>query len=175
MTNIISGVAGFALAGLLMTAPHAASAMSLKDCSVNYQAAKKDGSLGTRTWVEFRHADCGDAGAAATVVAASTVPAASAPATAGTGTGAPVAAMAGSAPAKAASATPATTTVAAPVDLPSAIDPKFASEKPARARLHTCAESYRAHKKAGTLNGLKWLQKGGGFYSLCNRKLKAAG
>ncbi|MBZ9659093.1 hypothetical protein LB523_08550 [Mesorhizobium sp. ESP-6-4] len=29
-----------------------------------------------------------------------------------------------------------------------------------------CSETYRA------LNGLRWIQKGGGYYSLCNARLK---
>lgn len=160
MRHNIAAFAGISLALACVALPVTAGAMSLKDCSVKYQAAKKDGSLGTKTWAEYRHSDCGDAGAGTAPVAASVA-----------ATTAPAAASAK----PAASSTPAVASVAAPVDLPAVIDPKFASEKPARARLHTCAQSYRAHKKAGTLNGLKWLQKGGGFYSLCNRKLKAAG
>jgi hypothetical protein len=68
-------------------------------------------------------------------------------------------------------------TAAAPVDaalvLPKAIDPKYGKEKPAKARLHTCADQYRANK-AGTGNGgLKWIEKGGGYYSRCNAALKS--
>lgn len=35
-----------------------------------------------------------------------------------------------------------------------------------------CSTKYQAAKEAGTLGGLKWVQKGGGYYSLCNAKLK---
>ena len=65
--------------------------------------------------------------------------------------------------------------VAAPkgVSFPKAISPKFATETPAKGRMHTCLEQYYANKDANTLNGLKWIQKGGGFYSLCNAKLKS--
>ena len=38
--------------------------------------------------------------------------------------------------------------------------------------MHTCLEQYYANKDANALGGLKWIQKGGGFYSLCNAKLK---
>ena len=44
---------------------------------------------------------------------------------------------------------------------------------PGKGRMHTCLELYYANKDANTLGGLKWIQKGGGFYSLCNAKLKS--
>ena len=47
-----------------------------------------------------------------------------------------------------------------------------ASETPAKGRMHTCLDQYYALKDANALGGLKWIQKGGGFYSLCNAKLK---
>jgi hypothetical protein len=55
---------------------------------------------------------------------------------------------------------------------PSAIDAKFEKEKPARARLHTCATQYKANKANNANGGLKWVQKGGGYWSQCNKKLK---
>ena len=169
MTDRFAGLTGALLALVFLLLPVGGQAMSLKDCSTKYQAAKKDGSLGTRTWAEFRHADCADAAGATAVAAAASAPAVQA----GTAPAQPAApAVAAGKPASTAALAPSGPP---PADLPTAIDAKFAAEKPAKGRLHTCAESYRAHKKAGTLNGLKWLQKGGGFYSLCNRKLKAAG
>ena len=38
--------------------------------------------------------------------------------------------------------------------------------------MHTCVDSYRAAKANNALGGLKWIQKGGGYYSLCNARLK---
>lgn len=38
--------------------------------------------------------------------------------------------------------------------------------------MHTCLDQYYVLKDANALGGLKWIQKGGGFYSLCNAKLK---
>ena len=61
------------------------------------------------------------------------------------------------------------------VTMPKAIDKKYASETPGKGRLHTCVDSYHANKDAGTLNDLKWIQKGGGYWSLCNTALKAGG
>jgi hypothetical protein len=54
---------------------------------------------------------------------------------------------------------------------PSAIDAKFEKEKPTRARLHTCAAQYKANKANNANGGLKWVQKGGGYWSQCNKKL----
>jgi hypothetical protein len=59
----------------------------------------------------------------------------------------------------------------APV-FPSTIDAKFEKEKPAQARLHTCAAQYKANKASNANGGLKWVQKGGGYWSQCNKKLK---
>ncbi|ENT79120.1 hypothetical protein H721_00651 [Brucella ovis IntaBari-2006-46-332] len=38
--------------------------------------------------------------------------------------------------------------------------------------MHTCLDQYHALKDANALGGLKWVQKGGGYYSLCNARLK---
>ena len=56
---------------------------------------------------------------------------------------------------------------------PTAISPKFASEKAGKARMHTCLDQYRANKATGGNGGLVWIgRKGGGYYSACNKKLK---
>ena len=57
---------------------------------------------------------------------------------------------------------------------PSAVSPKYSKESPGRARMHTCRDQYRENKKSGGNGGLKWLQKGGGYYSQCNKRLKGA-
>jgi hypothetical protein len=57
---------------------------------------------------------------------------------------------------------------------PSAADSKYSSEKPGRARRKTCLDQYRANKATNANGGLKWLQRGGGYYSQCAKKLKAA-
>jgi hypothetical protein len=59
----------------------------------------------------------------------------------------------------------------APV-FPATIDAKFEKEKPARARMHTCAAQYKTNKANNANGGLKWVQKGGGYWSQCNKKLK---
>jgi len=55
---------------------------------------------------------------------------------------------------------------------PAKIDPKYASVKPGKAREKTCLDQYRTNKASGGNGGLKWIQKGGGYYSECNKRLK---
>jgi hypothetical protein len=60
------------------------------------------------------------------------------------------------------------------VVFPPAVSPKYSDETPGKARMHTCLDQYRLNK-AGNGNGdLKWIQKGGGYYSECNQRLKSA-
>ncbi|MGX5803266.1 hypothetical protein ACWGS9_18700 [Bradyrhizobium sp. Arg314] len=132
------------------TAPAAGGkGLSMAECSTKYQAAKTANKLNGMKWNDFRKSECGAAAADD-----DTVPA-------------PTEATYTSEPEK--------PTAVAPkgVSFPKAISPKFATETPAKGRMHTCLEQYYANKDANTLNGLKWIQKGGGFYSLCNAKLKS--
>jgi hypothetical protein len=58
---------------------------------------------------------------------------------------------------------------------PQAISPKYASESAGKGRLHTCLDQYNANKAAGGgagNGGMKWIEKGGGYYSACNKGLK---
>lgn len=71
-------------------------------------------------------------------------------------------------------ATPPAATSAGNAVFPKVISPQFAAEKPAKARLHTCAAQYKANKASNGNGGLKWVTKGGGYWSLCNKKLKGA-
>ena len=144
----VTGFAAFAA-----TAP--ANALSNTECSAKYQAAKKDGSLGGMKWNDFRKAQCG---ADATPAAA---PAAAPPPAAATTTAKKEAAPA------AAPAMPMGNAV-----FPNAVDAKYAKETPGKARMHTCVDQYHANAASGGNGGLKWIQKGGGYYSECNKRLK---
>ncbi|GGC67432.1 hypothetical protein [Chelatococcus reniformis] len=143
-------LAGAMLAGAMFAAASPASALTMQECSAKYNAAKTAGTLGTQKWNDFRKAECGE-GAAAPAAAAGGAPAAAAPAAA-----APAAA-----PAAAGSAV-----------FPSAISTKYSSEKPGVARRKTCSDQYQANKTSNGNGGLKWIQKGGGYYSECNKHLK---
>ncbi|CCV10983.1 hypothetical protein [Mesorhizobium sp. STM 4661] len=131
------------------TTTEAGKGLSMADCSSKYQAAKTGNTLNGMKWNDFRKSQCG-AGASDD----DTVPAADEASY---------------------NNDPETPTVTAPkgVKFPKAISNKYSSETPGKARLHTCLDQYYANKDANALGGLKWIQKGGGFYSLCNAALKS--
>jgi hypothetical protein len=145
-------VSGFA--ALAASAP--AQALTAQECSAKYQAAKTAGTLAGQKWNDFRKAQCGT-DAAATPAAA------------------PAAAPAPAAPKEAKKeATPAAAPAApsGPAVYPSAVDPKYAKETAGKGRMHTCVDQYNANKTTGGNGGMKWIEKGGGYYSECNKKLK---
>ena len=66
---------------------------------------------------------------------------------------------------------PAPTRRTGPV-FPTGIAQQYASEAPAKARLHTCLDQYKANKGADANGGLRWIEPGGGYFSACNNRLK---
>jgi hypothetical protein len=151
--KFLGTVAVLAFGVFAATSP--AQALTSQECSAKYQAAKTAGTLAGKTWNDFRKAECGSDA----VVATATAPAAAKDADAKPKKEA--------APASATSAAPA-----GPVTFPSAIDPKYSKEKASQARMHTCADQWKANKAANTTGGMRWIEKGGGFWSECNKKLK---
>jgi hypothetical protein len=125
--------------------------LTMKECGAKYQQAKTDGTLGGLKWNDFRKAKC-----SADAADDETLPA----------------------PDEANYTNePETPTINAPrgVKFPRTVASKYSSESAGKARMHTCLDQYYANKESNSLGGLKWIQKGGGFYSLCNAKLKSAG
>jgi hypothetical protein len=55
---------------------------------------------------------------------------------------------------------------------PNAVDAKYAKESAGKGRMHTCLDQYNANKANNGNGGLKWIEKGGGYYSECNKHLK---
>jgi flavin-binding protein dodecin len=110
--------------------------------------AKSAGTLAGKTWNDFRKTECAANTPAATTTEPATEPSKE------------------TAPAKPA-ATTSTTAV-----FPTAVSSKYASEKAGRARMHTCLDQYNANKAKDANGGLKWIEKGGGYYSECNKRLK---
>jgi hypothetical protein len=157
--KLLCAVAVTGFAALSAVAP--AQALTTQECSAKYQAAKAAGTLAGQKWNDFRKAQCG---ADATPVAAPLIPP-PAPAPA-----APKEAKKEAAPA----AAPAPTLPSGPAVFPSAVDPKYAKESAGKARMHTCVDQYNANKATNGNGGLKWIEKGGGYYSQCNTKLKGA-
>jgi hypothetical protein len=140
----VSGLAAFAMP---------AQALTSQECSAKYQAAKTAGTLNGQKWNDFRKSQCS---AEATPAAAPA--AAPAPTTAAKKEAAPAPAAA-----------PAATGNAV---FPSAVNPKYATETAGKQRFKTCDDQYNANKATGGNGGLKWIQKGGGYYSECNKRLK---
>lgn len=155
--RILGAMAMSGLAALAMTSP--ADALTAQECSAKYQAAKTAGTLGGQSWNDFRKAQCG---ADATAAAAPAAAAAAEP---------KQAAKKEKSEAKEAAA-PAVP--AGPAVYPNAVDAKYAKETASRARMHTCLDQYKANKAGNGNGGLKWIQKGGGYYSECSKKLKGS-
>ena len=57
---------------------------------------------------------------------------------------------------------------------PTVVAPKYSTESAGKARMHTCLDQYKANKANNSNGGLRWIEKGGGYYSECNRRLKGA-
>jgi hypothetical protein len=169
-TILLTTFASFAVLGSLSFVS-SASALTMQECSTKYKAAQAANTLNGMKWNDFRKAQCG------TDAAAAAAPAGTAPATAPAKT--PTTAAKADAdepnPAVVPAKEPAKSSMAAPagVTFPSAISTKYASETPAKGRFHTCVDAYHVNKDKNTLGGLKWIEKGGGYYSLCNSKLKS--
>jgi hypothetical protein len=137
-----------------------------KQCSEKYQAAKAAGTLNGVAWPQFLSQCVAEVKGQAP--ATESAPAAAAPAPA-----APAAV-----PARPAAPRPTPTTAAAPtptgnVVFPNAIAPAYANDKPGKARQKTCLDQYNANKATSANGGLRWIQKGGGYYSECNKHLKS--
>ena len=133
-----------------------AAALTQKECSEKYQAAKSAGTLGDTSWNDFRKSECAVASAPAARTQTQTKPAPTENATKD------------AAPAKPSAKT------ATPSDavFPTAVSPKYAKESAGKARMHTCLDQYHANKATNANGGLKWIVKGGGYYSECNKRLK---
>ncbi|MCR4524702.1 MULTISPECIES: hypothetical protein [Bosea] len=148
-TFILASASAFALASFSVTP---ASALTMKECSAKYQDAKKANTLKGQKWNDFRKAQCGDDDAN-DADAAAAVPDTPAPTAA-----APAAKPAGKAKAAV---------------FPKAVSQKYSNESAGKARLKTCADQYNANKAANANGELKWIEKGGGYWSQCNTKLKS--
>lgn len=55
---------------------------------------------------------------------------------------------------------------------PREVAAKHASERPALARQRTCSDQFKANKASDANAGLRWIERGGGYWSKCNAHLK---
>jgi hypothetical protein len=141
--------AGAVLAAIALQGT-SAQALTMAECSAKYKAAKEGNTLNGMKWNDFRKAQCGS-DAATTAAAPASAPA----------------------PAPAPKSAPAPTFSGNAV-FPSAVNSKYSTLSAGKARMETCLDQYRANKAANGNGDLKWIQKGGGYYSQCNAKLKGA-
>ena len=124
-------------------------ALTAKECSAKYQDAKKTGTLGGKSWNDFRKTQC-TAGGAPAAPAATPAPR----------------------PAPASFPKPASSATTRNAVFPKAIAQRYSSESPGKARMHTCLTQYKANKASNANGGLQWIQKGGGYYSECDKHLR---
>ena len=140
-----------------------AHALSMHECSTKYRAAQTANTLSGMSWKEFRKAECGP-GAAMAPSNASTKAADT---------------MAPSATTMPDSSKPSKTsriynTAPSNAVFPNAVSQKYAGRSAGKARMMTCLDQYEANKTGNMNAGLKWIEKGGGYYSMCNKRLKEA-
>lgn len=154
-------VARTGLAALLLGCATALSlpsahAMTVKECHEKFKEAKTANTLKGQSFKEFKASSCDVA-----TTPASAAPKAATPAT-------PASAEAPK-PAKSVAATEVASSNAT---LPSAVAPQYAKLSAGKARMQTCLDQYNANKASNANGGLKWIEKGGGYYSVCNKRLK---
>jgi hypothetical protein len=163
--HIAIGLASFL--GVAALGGGSVQALTMKECSAKYKAAQTAGTLNGAKWNDFRKTECAAGATAAPASAAPATPAAAPP---------PAAAAKPAAAPKPTAAAPAPAPTMAPAasnaTFPSAVSAKYSSESAGKARMHTCLDQYNANKAAGGNGELKWIQKGGGYYSECNKRLK---
>ena len=150
--------------GVALSAAPAGAQNRLKTCNDEWNAMKANNTVGDKKYADFRK-EC---------LARPAAPPATEPAT----PAAPTAAAPPAAPAAKPAAPPRT--AAAPTRpaaagepvFPTAVSPKYSTESAGKARMHTCLDQYNENKAGNGNGGLNWIQKGGGYYSECNKRLK---
>ncbi|MFA5899497.1 MAG: hypothetical protein WC829_10335 [Hyphomicrobium sp.] len=162
--------------------------VSAKQCSARYRAAKTAGTLDGMTWNEFRAAGCVSKTANAPLptttkkAARATPPEATKVSEKECSTRYQSAKSAGTlagmswnefrsagCPTTMAKRSGSMTPTMGSV-FPTTVSRKYAGESAGRARLLTCRDQYEANKAAG-ITEPKWTEKGGGYYSECNKHL----
>jgi hypothetical protein len=158
MKKLVAFCAAAVCAGLMLSAAPASAQNRMKTCNDEWNKMKADNAVGDKKYADFRK-EC--------LARAAATPGAAAPAPA------PTAATPAKPTAAAKPAAPAAPAAAGAAVFPSSVSSKYSSESAGKARMHTCLDQYNENK-AGTGNaGLHWIQKGGGYYSQCNAKLKS--
>ena len=168
---------GAILAAFLGLATGSASAANAvqKECSAKWKDAKAANQTNGMKYNDFYKQCAAAAKAGGTPPAATptTAPAAPAPAPAPTTTAArPAPAPAPTTTAARPAPAPMPTTTSGSAVFPTAVSASFSSLSAGKARMQTCLAQYKANKVNNGNGGLKWIEKGGGYYSECNKRLK---
>jgi hypothetical protein len=153
MKKLVAFCAAAACAGLMFSAAPASAQNRMKTCNDEWSAMKTAGTVGDKKYADFRK-EC-----LARTAAPAAAPAAPAP-------------TAATPPKPAAAAKPAAPAAEGAAVFPSAVSSKYSTESAGKARMHTCLDQYNENKAGNGNAGLHWIQKGGGYYSQCNAKLK---
>ncbi|MDI2112117.1 hypothetical protein [Commensalibacter nepenthis] len=147
--------------GTMVGFSYSAHAAEGKACYEQFSAAKKANTLKEKNFKEFKAANCDQKAAIPADKPAANAAKADKPANEA------------KEPVKK-DAVEKAPVVSGDVVFPDKIDPQFASEKEGTARMNTCKKQYHLNKTSNKNGGLKWIQKGGGYYSECNKHLKSA-
>lgn len=127
----------------------ASGKMSFFACHKEFQSAKKSGTLNGQNYAAFKAAHCANNAEAKAPEEA---------------------------PKKDAKTTsaPAAPVASGNVVFPNGVSSEFASLSAGKGRQKTCLKQYNANKANGGNGTLKWIQRGGGYYSQCNSRLKGS-
>ncbi len=145
------GVGVGALIAVAALSPTPLGALTVRECGIAYKKAQRSGALGGMGWHEFRKARC---------VARST--------TGSEASGNRAAPPHSTLPPGGSAFLPGGRAV-----FPTAIAPKYRGETTVKGRRQTCLDQYRLNKASNLNGGLKWVEKDGGYYSECNKRLRA--
>ena len=157
---LVSGIVFGALGLAIASVPAQAKNKTVKECEAEWKAAEAAKTTGGKKRAEFI-ASCRQEQAPAAAAAPAAPPPAAAPAPAPK-------------PAAKKETPMAPPAMAGNAVFPSAVSSKYSKESAGKARMHTCLDQYNANKANSANGGLKWIQKGGGYYSECNKRLKGA-
>lgn len=139
-----------------------AQAMTAQECYNNFRAEKKVGNVGGMDYTSFKASKCDITTAKSTTKKDKSA--------AQTATATP--AVQQPVPATTTPTTGPTSAAQGNAVFPTGVAAQYASLKPGRARMQTCLDQYRVNKSSNRNGGLRWIQKGGGYYSECNKRLK---
>jgi hypothetical protein len=164
-SGLVALCAAAVCVGIAFSAAPTSAQNRMKTCNDEWNAMKANNTVGDKKYADFRK-EC-------LARTAATSPAAEPPAAPATPPAAPPAVKPPAAPKTAtAPSKPAAPAAAGEPVFPTAVSPKYSTETAGKARMHTCLDQYNENKAGSGNGGLNWIQKGGGYYSECNKRLK---